>query len=216
MSEAVRLCGLGMRVPEETTLESLIALGECREVFCRVEDPRYYRWLASQGIRLKRPKNAAQIVAAARNAGGPVGLAVWGHPQFNSRFAREAEIALRDAGLPYRVYGSISPVGSAFARSVSFLGGEYGCLGLRCLDLESLLSDASVAATRLPLIVFSEKSPAARWTALFGWLRERYPASHEARVYHCGSDAEVLTPVGKLKAKGFSGAILLVPPSARG
>ncbi|MDE2141653.1 MAG: hypothetical protein KGJ84_04505 [Elusimicrobia bacterium] len=216
MSQPVRLCGLGARLPEETTLEALIALGECREVFCFVEDPRFSRWLGARGISWTRPKSAAQVVASARKDGGPVGLATWGHPQFNSRFAREVEIALRDAGLPYRVYGAISPVGSAFARSVTFLGGEYGCQGLQCRDLEALLSAPSAAATRLPLIVCSEKSPAARWKALFAWLRANYPAEHAVRVYHCGSDAETSVPVGRLTPKGFSGAILLVPADVRG
>lgn len=214
MTEPVRICGLGTRVPEETTLEALMALGECREVFCRVEDPRSFKWLASHGLRLKKPKNAAQVVVAARKADGAVGLAVWGHPQFNSRFAREVELGLRAAGIAYRVYGAVSPVGSAFARSVSFLGGDYGYQGLQCYDLETLLSDPAAASGRLPLVVCSERSPAVRWTELFEWLRARYPPAHAVHVYHCGSDAEVLLPIGSLKAKGFAGALLLVPPRA--
>ena len=211
MSEAVRLCGLGARVPEETTLEALIALGECREVFCRVEDARFSRWLSNQGISWKRPKSAAQVVAAARAGVGPVGLATWGHPQFNSRFAREVELGLKTAGLTYRVYGSVSTVSSVFARSTTFLGGDYGVNGIQCYDLEAFLADSSSAASRFPLIVFAEKSRAARWSAFFDRLRTLYPAGHMACVYHHGSDAEIRTPVGKLTAKGFSGATVMMP-----
>lgn len=213
MSEAVRICGLGTRVPEETTLEALIALGECREVYCAVENPRSFAWLKSHGLKLKRPKGAAEIVAAARKKGGPVGLAVWGHPQFTSRLAREVEGGLRAAGLEYKVYGAISPVGSAFARSVSFLGGDYGYQGLQCYDLETALGEPDALTTRLPLIVCSEWSPRARWKALFGLLSSKYPAAHEARVYPVGSDAERKTTVGRLSAAGLSGATVLIPPA---
>lgn len=212
MSEAVRICGMGTRIPEETTLEALIALGECREVYCAVENARSFAWLKAHGLRLKRPKGAAEIVAAAKKKGAPVGLAVWGHPQFTSRLAREVERGLRAAGLEYKVYGAISPVGSAFARSVSFLGGDYGYQGLQCYDVETLLSDPSAATDRLPLIVCSEKSSPAKWTELFSLLGSRYPSSHEARIYPVGSDEERKVPVGKLSAKGLTGATILVPP----
>jgi hypothetical protein len=211
VSEPVRLCGLGARVPEETTLEALIALGDCRQVFCRVEDPRFSRWLTAQGISWKRPKSAAEVVAAARKNGGPVGLATWGHPQFNSRFAREVELGLKAAGLPYRVYGAVSTVGAVFSRSTTFLGGDYGVNGIQCYELESFLSDSASAASRFPLIVFSEKSRAVRWSAFFDRLKTLYPAAHEARVYHHGDDAEISLPVGKLTAKGFSGATVMMP-----
>lgn len=214
MSEPVRICGLGTRVPEETTLEALIALSECREVFCKVEDPRSLKWLKSHGLQPKAPKSAAQVVAAAKKKGGPVGLAVWGHPQFNSRFAREVELGLRAAGLEYKVYGAISPVGSSFARSVSFLGGDYGYQGLQCYDLETLLADPKALTTRLPLIACSEKSSPARWKGLFDLLAANYPADHEVRVYPNGSDEERKTTLAKLTPKGLTGATLLVPPKS--
>lgn len=213
MNEAVRICGLGTRIPEETTLEALIALGECREVYCDVSNPRSFAWLKSHGLKLKKPKGAAEIVASAKKKGGPVGLAVWGHPQFTSRLAREVEGKLRGAGLEYKVYGAISPVGSAFARSVSFLGGDYGYQGLQCYDLETLLGDKTALTTRLPLIVCSETSHIGKWKALFELLAASYPAAHEARVYPVGSDEEIKISVGKLSSKGMAGAILLIPPS---
>jgi hypothetical protein len=212
MTEPVRICGLGTRVPEETTLEALIALGECREVYCALENASSLAWLKAHGLKVKRAKTAAEVVAAA-GKGGPVGVAVWGHPQFSSAYARGVEAALSKAGLPFKIYGAISPVGSAFARSVSFLGGDYGYQGLQCYDAETLLSDPAALSSRLPLVVYSEKAAPARWRALLEMLRARYPAAHEARVYPVDADEERKTTVGKLSAKGLSGAMFLIPPT---
>ncbi len=212
MSEPVRICGLGTRVPEETTLEALIALAECGEVFCAVENPDSFAWLKKHGLRLKKARKPADVVAAAK-AGGLVGVATWGHPQFSSAFAREAERALAEAGLPYRIYGAISPVGSAFARSVSFLGGDYGYQGLQSYDVETVLADPAVVSPRLPLVVYAETAAPLRWHALVALLRGVYPAGHEARVYPVGADEERRTTVGKLTAKGLDGATILIPPS---
>lgn len=66
---------------------------------------------------------------------------------------------------------------------------------------------------RLPLIVAAESAPAARWKELFALLASRYSAKHEARVYPVGSDEERKVPVGKLSAKGLTGATILVPPA---
>ncbi len=213
MKQPVRICGLGVRVPEETTLEALIALGDCRVVFAALEDARGLKWLKSRGVKARRPKGAAEVVAAARR-GGPVGLAVWGHPQFDSALASEVEGLLRAEGLDFTVYGAISPVGSAFARSVSFLGGDYGYQGAHGAHLETLLSDPDSYSPRLPLIVYSERAAPARWEALLALLRARLPSGHEVRVYPAGSDGETRVALGRLAAKSLSGAVLLVPPAA--
>lgn len=212
MSEPVRICGLGTRVPEETTLEALIALAECREVYCALDNAGSFAWLKAHGLKLKKARNAADVVAAVKK-GGPVGVAVWGHPQFSSAFARSTEAALRKAGLPFRIYGAISPVGSAFARSVSFLGGDYGYQGLQSYDVETVLSDPGALSPRLPLVVYAESAAPARWRALLELLRARYPAVHEARVYPVGADEERVTSVGKLTAIGLTGATILIPPT---
>lgn len=210
--EPVRICGLGVRAPEETTLEALIALEDCRVVFCAVKDKKAVAWLKKR-VRLKVPKSAREIVDAAAQ-GGPVGLAVWGHPQFSSEFAREVQAGLRAAGLGFRVYGAVSPVGSAFARSVSFLGGDYGYQGAQCYALETLLADPSMLSQELPLVVFAERAAPARWGELITLLRSRFAAGHEVRAYPSGSDAELRLPLSKLSPGTLSGGVLLVPPPA--
>lgn len=211
MEKVIRICGLGTRPPEETTLETLQALEGCRAVYSDVADEAVFAWLKGYCRKLARPKSAAEVVAAARKD-GPVGLAVWGHPQFTSLLARRVQNEARKAGVPFTVAGAISPIGSAFARSVSFLGGDYGYQGLQCYDLDTCLGDPEAVTDRLPLIVASEKAAPARWSKLFELLRARYPAAHEVRIYPVGSDAERVVAVGRLDAKALTGAIVLVPP----
>ncbi len=210
--EPMRICGLGVRVPEETTLEALIALQDCRVVYCVVQDKKAVAWLKKR-MAVKIPKNAAEVVAAAA-AGGLVGLAVWGHPQFTSPFARDVEAGLRTKGLPFRVYGAVSPAGSSFARSVSFLGGDYGYQGAQCVELESLLADPSKLSLELPLVVFAESAAPARWTALATFLKSKLPANLEIRAFPAGTDDALRLPLSKLGPKTIKGGVLLVPPPA--
>ena len=210
MSGEVRICGLGMRVPEETTLESLIALEECRVVYVAVKDPKGLAWLRKR-MKVKPARSAKEVVEDA-SSGGRVGLAVWGHPQFCSPLARDVEAALRERKLPFRVYGAVSPAGSAFARSVSFLGGDYGYQGAQCLELETLLADPSKLSQEMPLIVFAEHAAPARWQALAKLLAPLYPKKLELRAYPAGTDEEKILPLEKLGPKTLTGGILLVPP----
>ena len=88
--ENLIICGLGVRVPQETTLESLQALADCRVVYSDLEDKKGRAWLASYCKALKSPSSAAEISKDA--AKGGVGLAVWGNPQSSSRLARAVVI----------------------------------------------------------------------------------------------------------------------------
>lgn len=213
MSEgSLTICGLGTRPPHETTLETLQALGECAVVFSDVEDAAVFEWLKGYCAALKRPKSARDVVEAARK--GAAGLAVWGHPQFSSALARQVQLEARRAKLPFRVLGAISPIGSAFAESVSFLGGDYGYQGIQSYDVETLLERPASLTTRLPLVAFSEKGGAARWDRLFALLRERYGPAHEARLYRASKRGEEKTTVGALAGEGLAAAVVLVPPAA--
>lgn len=202
------ICGLGVRIPEETTLETLQALGDCRVVYCDLDDKKARSWLSGYCRALKRPAGAAEVVAAARKGGA--GLAVWGHPQFSSRLAREVELAARKAGLSYRVYGAISPIGSVFARSVSFLGGDYGYQGIQAYSVETLLDDPRAVTGELPLVLYAEESRPSQWKAALQGLRRLYPGRHMARLYApSGESVE-----GELSVlKPSSRCVVLVPPA---
>jgi len=215
MEKVIKICGLGVYPPQETTLETLQILGDCRVVFSDVQDEKAFKWLSGYCKELKRAAGAAAVMAAA-SRGGAVGVAVWGHPQFSSRLAREVELKCRKAKVPYEVSGAISPIGSVFARSVSFLGGDYGYQGIQAYDLETLLSDEKSLSPALPLVVYAEAAPPAAWRRLFGLLKSRYPAGHEIRSYAAGAPDERVLTVGRLKDSAPEFCALLVPPVAAG
>jgi hypothetical protein len=205
--EKLIICGLGVRVPQETTLESLQALADCRVVYSDLDDKKAFAWLAGYCKKLERPASAAAVLKDA--AKGGVGLAVWGHPQSSSRLAREVELGAQKAGLAYRVYGAISPIGSVFARSVSFLGGDYGYQGIQSYDLETVIEDAKAATTDLPLVLYAERGEPAKWKAALKALEAGYPAGHKARLY--APEGETEAALASLKPGDR--CVLLIPPA---
>jgi hypothetical protein len=206
------ICGLGVYPPSETTLETLQALEECRVVYCDLADENAVAWLKGYCRELRRPKDAAEVAAAARKSGG-VGLAVWGHPQFSSALARDVQTLCRKAKTGFRVLGAISPIGSAFARSVSFFGGDYGYQGIQAYDLQTLLRKPEAFCDTLPLVVYAETAGAEDWARLSKILVARYPGGHQARAYPAQAPAERLVPLGGLGQAGLTGGVLLIAPA---
>lgn len=207
--EKMIICGLGVRVPEETTLETLQALADCRVVYSDLDDKKARAWLGGYCRSLKTPKSAAEILRTAAEGGGVVGLAVWGNPQSSSRLARDVELGAQKAGLAYRVLGAISPIGSVFARSVSFLGGDYGYQGIQSYDLQTLLDDAKSATTELPLVLYAERGAPAKWKEALKRLAPGYPAGHKARLYAPQGETEAaLTAL-----KPGDRCVVLIPPA---
>ncbi|MBI2385286.1 MAG: hypothetical protein HYV14_04645 [Elusimicrobia bacterium] len=207
--EKMIICGLGVRVPEETTLETLQALADCRVVYTDLDDKKARAWLGGYCRSLKTPKSAAEILKTAAEGGGVVGLAVWGNPQSSSRLAREVELGAQKAGLAYRVLGAISPIGSVFARSVSFLGGDYGYQGIQSYDLQTLLDDSASATTELPLVLYAERGEPASWKAALKRLAGGYPAGHKASLYAPAGLTEA--PLSELKPGDR--CVVLIPPA---
>lgn len=206
--EKLIICGLGVRVPEEVTLESLQALADCRVVYCDLEDKKTRAWLGGYCRVLKTPGAAAEILSDAAK-GGVVGLAVWGQPQFSSRLARETELAAVKAGVSYRVFGAISPIGSVFARSVSFLGGDYGYQGIQAYSVETLLADEKAARLDLPLVLYAEKTNASEWAAVLERLAGAYPKGHQGRMF-AAAGPERQAALTELKPS--DSCVLLIPP----
>lgn len=213
MESLIKICGLGVYPPAETTLETLQLLETCRVVFCDAADPKLAKWLAGYCREVRRPKDAEEVLAEARK-GGEIGLAVWGHPEFCSRLAREVQLRCRKAKVAYRAAGAISPVASAFARSVSFLGGDYGYQGIQAYELGTLLEDPKTLTPRLPLVVYAETAPAKEWERLFSLIRGLYPESLGVRFYPAAEPDERQATVGSLSKLKPSGGVLLVPPES--
>ena len=205
--EQLIICGLGVRVPEETTLETLQALADCRVVYTDLADKKARAWLAGYCGKIKTPASAAEILKDA--AKGGVGLAVWGNPQSSSRLSRDVELGAQKSGLVFRVYGAISPIGSVFARSVSFLGGDYGYQGIQSYDVSTILDDAKAATAELPLVLYAEAEEPARWKKALTLLAANYPEGHKARLYRPDGETE-----GALSAlKPVERSVILIPPA---
>lgn len=211
MSGLVKICGLGAHPPEETTLETLQELEDCRVVFSDLADARVFAWLKGYCRRLRRPRDAAEVAAQAAR-GGSVGLAVWGHPNFSSRLARRLQRECQARGVAFKVFGAISPVGSAFARSGSFLGGDYGYQGLQAYELETFLDRPEALNPGLPAVLYAEFAPPSRWEEAVSRLRGRFPPDHPVSLYPVGSrQGEDLLLAG-LESRKLQGAVLLLPP----
>jgi hypothetical protein len=207
---SLTLCGLGARVPAETTVESLQALAACRVVYSDLEDAEARAWLAGY-CRLQDAAPSATEVVRDASAQGGVGLAVWGNAQTSSRLAREVELLAQKAGLPYRVYAGVSPMGSAFARSKTFLGGDFGCRGIQSYDLDAYLADPKAATAKLPLVLHSERGGPARWKDALDVLAGVYPPGHEALLFHPrGQERGALTAL-----RPSARCVVLVLPDAR-
>ena len=204
--EKLIICGLGVRVPEETTLETLQALADCRVVYTDLADKKAREWLSEYCRNLKDAPAPAEILKEAKKGG--VGLAVWGNPQSSSRLSRDVELGAQKEGIEFRVYGAISPIGSVFARSVSFLGGDYGYQGIQAYDVGTVLEDAKAATNELPIVLYSEKSGPAEWRKAVDALAPNYPAGHKVRLFR--PDGESETELSSLKA-GERCAVLIPP-----
>lgn len=204
------ICGLGVDPREEVTLEALQVFDSSAAVFTDLADRATLAWLRGWCRRLVTGARPAAIVAAAR-ADGPVALAVWGHPQFNSALALETERRARAAKLRFEVLGAISPIGSAFARSISFLGGDYGYQGIQSYDLETLLAEPGARTNRLPLVAYSAAGRPRAWERLKRALLADLPPELEVRLYPGGSGEERRGALKALRVP-VGPAVLLVPP----
>lgn len=217
------LCGLGAHPPEETTLETLLALERSPVVYCDVLQPSLLRWLKPYCRRLVRLEGkdvraqAARVLRETQESAACV--AVWGHPTISSPLCLELLRSCRSLRRPVKVLGAVSPVGSAFARSVSFLGGYYGFQGIQAMSLEAFEGKASVK-TVLPLVVYSSApDTGGGWVRVLDRLRGLYPENHSAWVFGtaAGREAGEKALLRQIAGKGISGQVVVfVPPVAGG
>ncbi len=213
----IDLCGLGTRPTHETTLEVLQAFEDASTVFCDVDDPALLRWLKPFCRRLVPLKPGLGTQAAARKvvaaAGPSVCLAVWGHPLLSSPLSLDVLRSARARKVPVRLLAAVSPVGSAFARSVSFLGGDYGYQGIQAHAFDAAGGWARGLRTDLALVLYAATAEPS-WSGAAPRLAAHYPASHGCWVYGGGSAGapEARVTVGALAQDAPRGAILFVPP----
>jgi len=213
----LRLCGLGARPARETTVETLQALGECDVVYADALEPAVFSWLKKFCRVLEPAPAAAAIVAAARRR--LVGVAVWGPAAGSLGLAERVRRGASAAGVACRVYAAISPMGSVFVRSRSFLkcegcGFDEGWFGAQTYDLETLLSHSPVFSPGLPIIVFARRASTGAWAALRRRLAPLFPARHRVFFDPLGPGEGGMRTLGSLRRLPGRGGVLLVPPAA--
>jgi tetratricopeptide (TPR) repeat protein len=149
----VRLHGLGTRVPEETTLETLAALSDAPAAFVAVGAGASWRRLRALCPGLRRAGSPGAVIAAARRHGEAV-VAVPGGVLFDGGFAARLIDACRRSGVGVRITPSVSPVGSSYARAQFCLGGDYGYQGIAACSARRLLAEPDIHTPLIPLVVY--------------------------------------------------------------
>lgn len=211
MKPGLELCGLGVRPAEDTTLETLEALRGCSEVYAELADPASFAWLKSLFPGVKKAPGAAGLVKAAGSA--RVGLAVWGHPLYCSRLAREVQLLAQKKGVACRMSAAVSPVGRALTSGPDFFGGAQGNQAYQGYDLETLLEPESRPAPELPLVVYAEAGSPASWKRLAARLAPLYPPGHKALLTSLPQGDSKELALAELGAAAPKGALLQVLPA---
>ncbi|MBI3554109.1 MAG: hypothetical protein HY077_16555 [Elusimicrobia bacterium] len=208
---AISICGLGINPPTDATLEALRELGACRVVFSDLADKKSYSWLGRMVGRLRKPKDAREVVCAARR-GGLTGLAVWGHACHTSPLAfKVAELSRREE-VPCRFFGSLSPISSVLARSGVCLGWDRRSFeGMRAYSLKAILGAPVSPRNRLPLVVFSDNGSPSDWKRLADGLLESFPPEHPVDVYLSGEREPRRVSLGRLPARTLRNAVVMLP-----
>lgn len=155
-ARVLRVYGLGSRVPEETTLETLVALND-GPAFASC-DATQWRWLRSQCEGLRRANSPEAVISAVRRDGA-ARVAIAGDFPLTTPFGVRLLALAKKAGFTVRITPSVSPVGSAYARAQYCLGGDYGYQGLQFCPAKRFLADPSLREPTLPLVIYGVAKP---------------------------------------------------------
>lgn len=150
----VRLHGLGARVPEETTLETLAALSGAPAAFAALPPGPEWRRLKALCPGLRRAASPAAVVAAAERNGEAV-LAVRAGALFDDGFVERLLAACRRRGAAVRLTPFVSPIGAEYARAGFCLGGDYGYQALAACSEKRLRAEPERATSAMPFVVHS-------------------------------------------------------------
>lgn len=218
----VHLLGLGVAPRDHASVEVLQAAGACRLVLARGLSPADRKFLAGfapRGAVRPAPEDDAAAVAALlkeAKAGRDCALATPGHPFYFSALGGALVAACEKAGVPWRSFGAVSPMGVA----LSAVGATIGTTihGLQSFEHAALAGRAVAPNPVWPLVVyFYEPVTPASYAAAAARLAEYYPAAHLA-VWCSGRAAGRRDTVGALASRaGDAGpdAVLYLPARAK-
>lgn len=191
MPKELYLLGLGVKPSDHATVEVLQAAGLCASVYAQGLDAgqeRFLRRFCAPGA-LKTLARAADEEALAQRLvkeaarGRRVALATLGHPFYWSGAAGRLIAGCARSEVPWRTFGSVSPMGVAIAELGVTLGTTI--YGLQSFDYAAVASRAVAVNRGWPLVVYFY-SPLSRgvYDDALGALGAIYPAGH--RVHWCG------------------------------
>jgi hypothetical protein len=192
MPKELYLLGLGVKPSDHATVEVLQAAGLCASVYAQGLDAgqeRFLRRFCAPGALKSLPRAADEEALAGRlvkeaSRGRRVALATLGHPFYWSGAAGRLIAACARAEVPWRTFGSVSPMGVAIAELGVTLGTTI--YGLQSFDYAALASRAVAVNKGWPLVVYFY-SPLSRtaYASALDVLGAVYPAGHA--VHWCGA-----------------------------
>ncbi len=220
MSATVHLLGLGVSPKDHASVEVLAAAASCRKVLAAGLTPADRKFLATfapKGAVKEAPAAAAAIDALIKEAkaGRPCALATPGHPFYYSALGGALVAACEAAGVPWKSFGAVSPMGVG----LSAVGATIGTTihGLQSFEHAALAAKSVTPNPVWPLVVyFYEPVSPASYKAATARLAELYPAEHA--VTWCSGKAAGRRATVKDLPKGIKDAgpeaVLYLPAKA--
>lgn len=200
MSKEVYLLGLGVKPSDHATVEVLQAAGFCDAVYAQGLDSEqeiFFKGFCASGALKLLERSADEEALAGRLVkeaarGRRVALATLGHPFYWNGVAGRLIAKCEGAGVSWRTFGSVSPMGMAIAELGITLGTTI--YGLQSFDCAAIASKDVVVNKGWPLVVYfySPLSSDAYGEALKA-LGRIYPAGHAVRWCDASGKSRPLT-----------------------
>lgn len=217
----VYLLGLGVSPRDHASVEVLQAAASCRKILAsglRPEDRKFLSSFAPKGAVAEAPAAAAAVAAllSEARAGRPAALATPGHPFYFSALGGAVVAACEAAGVPWKSFGAVSPMGVG----LSAVGATIGTTihGLQSFEHAALAGKAVTPNPVWPLVVyFYEAVTPASFAAAAARLAGFYPPEHLV-VWCSGRAGGRRTTVAALAKEGASAgpdAVLYLPAKAK-
>ncbi len=116
MSATVHLLGLGVSPRDHASVEVLAAAGACRKILASglaEPDRKFLAEFAPKGalVAAPEPKAAVAALLAEAKAGRDCALVTPGHPFYFSALGGAVVAACEAAGVAWKSYGAVSPMG---------------------------------------------------------------------------------------------------------
>lgn len=193
MSATVHLLGLGVTPRDHASVEVLAAAASCRLILAAglaPADRRFLSGFAPKNAVKEAGADAVAVLLAQAKAGRDCALATPGHPFYFSALGGALVAACEKAGVPWKSFGAVSPMGVALSSVGATLGTTIH--GLQSFEHAALAGKAVSPNPVWPLVVyFYEPVTPASFAAAAQRLSRLYPAGH--RVRWCSGAAVLKT-----------------------